>query len=322
MKKMDELLAKYMLGEATSDEMHAIDEWVKTSDDNLKYFTHFKLIWETSELLKIESKLDIDESWAEFKQLTDNNQPSARIRQLFAPVRWMKVAAMWLALAGVGALLYVILTPGKPNMLALQTTDKVKTDTLPDGSVITLNKHSLINYPERFTGNSRKISLNKGEAFFDIAHDKTKPFLIQVNDAVIKVVGTSFNIKTTPLKTQVIVETGVVQVMRKSMIMRLKPKEQVDIDYGAVTITKGISTDKLYNYYRTKQLVADKTPLWRVVEVMNEAYQANIVIADKKTANRPLTTTLIIGSLDQNLDVIRDTFNVHIIHKADKIIIQ
>lgn len=319
---MDELLAKYLLGEATNDEMQAIDEWVKTSEDNLKYFTHFKLIWETSELLKIESNLDADESWAEFKQLANKNQPSAGIRPLRRPVSWMKMAAIWLLVLGIAGILYTVIKPGKPNMLTLQTTDKVKTDTLADGSIITLNKHSVITYPEKFVGNNREISLNKGEAFFDIAHDPSKPFLIHINDAVVKVVGTSFNIKTSDSKTEVIVESGIVQVIRKKVIIRLTPKERADIDYGSVTIKKGLSTDQLYNYYRTDQLVADKTPLWRVVEVLNEAYNANIVIADKKLGLRPLTTTFNIGSLDRNLQIISETFNVHIVRKGNKIIIQ
>ena len=56
---MDELLVKYMLGEATAEEIEAVDKWVFANDTILKYFTHFKLIWEASRGLKTESNLDV-----------------------------------------------------------------------------------------------------------------------------------------------------------------------------------------------------------------------------------------------------------------------
>ncbi|WP_448702367.1 FecR domain-containing protein [Mucilaginibacter sp. AW1-3] len=320
---MDELLAKYLLGEASKEEIQAIEAWVKASSDNQKHFNHFKLIWETSKLLKIESKLDPDELWAEFKQMTQNTGNKATRRSMFFERRWMQIAAIALVLCIAGGVLYTALKPSKVNMLTLQSAGQVRTGTLPDGSVITLNKYSSIVYPDKFTGNTREIKLARGEAFFNIEHDKTKPFLIHVNDAIVQVLGTSFNIKTGNGKAEVIVETGIVQVIRNKVAIRLQPAEKVDIDYQSGGMKKGQSTDQLYNYYRTKKLVANKTPLWRVVEVLNEVYKANIVIADKKLAGRTLTTTFDISNpLDRNLQIISETFNVKIVRKAGRIIIQ
>lgn len=316
---MDELLAKYMLGEASGEEIKVVDEWVKASDANLKYFSHFKQIWNTAAALKVESKLDVDASWAEFKQLAANAQPQAQVKRLGGG--WLKVAAMLLFTIGTAALVYKLLdTPAQ--MLTLQTGNVVKADTLADGSVITLNKNSTITYPDKFTGDKREITLVKGEAFFEIAPDKAKPFLIHINDAVVKVVGTSFNIRRQDTLTKIVVETGVVQVIRKKIVIRLKPNETAEIDRRSGRIKKGVATDRLYNFYRTNQLVADNTPLWRVVQILNEAYNANITIADKRTANRLLSTTLVIGSLEDNLSVIRETFNLQTVRKAGKIIIQ
>ena len=60
-------------------------------------------------------------------------------------------------------------------------------------------------------------------------------------------------------------------------------------------------TDKLYNYYRTKQFVCDDTPLWKLVEVVNEAYNSNILIGDPAIRNLTITTTFDNESLDQVL---------------------
>jgi transmembrane sensor len=322
MGTMDDILVKYMLGEASNQEVQAIDEWVKASEENMQYFTHFKLIWQTGELLQIESKLDENKSWDEFKEMAIVKKPETVVKAINPTLRWLSIAAMLLVCFGAGALLYTVLKPSKISMVTFAATQTVRVDTLPDGSVITLNKNSAITYPDRFAGNTRQIKLNNGEAFFSIAHNKAKPFLINVNDVVIKVVGTSFNIKTTQSKTEVIVETGVVQVIRKKVVIKLKAKDKADIDNLSGNITKGFTTDQLYNYYRTKQLVADKTPLWRVIEVLNEIYGANITLNNKKLANLTLTTTLNTTSLDSNLRIIGETFRAQIIRKPGKIIIQ
>lgn len=311
-----------MLGEATAAEIEIVDKWVFASKDNLKYFTHFKLIWEASRGLKTESNLDIEDSWAEFKHLTQQlNPPATLIRPLNRYGRWMKIAAIWIAVLGITGLFYTFLRPGTPTMITLQALNSVEVDTLSDGSVITLNKYAVLSYPTKFTGGMREVKLTRGEAFFNIAHNRSKPFIIHVNDALIKVVGTSFNIKNDHSNAEIIVETGIVQVIHKKVIVRLKPKEKADIDFQSGKITKGLTTDKLYNYYRTQELVANKTPLWKVVKVLSEIYHVKIEIADKKVANSLLTTTFKVDSLDRILNVISQTFNVRIVHQPHRIII-
>ncbi|WP_114937707.1 FecR family protein [Mucilaginibacter endophyticus] len=318
---MDELLTKYMLNETTSVENETINRWLSENDDNRKYFDHFKLIWNTSRELKIESKLDPETSWAEFKQLAQSrSEASVKIKTLNPVNRWLKIAAVWLVILGSAGVLYTIFKPAKANMLTLQSGNVVRKVILSDGSLITMNKNSVLHYPDKFTGDTREISL-KGEAFFDVAHDKSKPFMIHVNDVVVKVVGTSFNIKATGPNTEVIVETGVVQVIQQEIVVKLKPKEKASVQNGRMQ--KGNSQDELYNYYRTQKFVANKTPLWRLVDVLNEVYKANIVIDNKKLANRTITTTFKADSLDGILDIVSKTLgDVKVIKKPHLIIIK
>jgi transmembrane sensor len=327
---MDELLAKYMMGEATAAEMEFVVQWAKQSEHNKKYFADFQLIWETAKTLKTESNLDAEASWTEFKQLREikedsleeNTRPQGGIvKPLNSFTRWMKIAAVWISVVGIASFLYTFLN-GEPELLTLQSFNAVKTDTLSDGSVIILNKNSIITYPSKFTGKTREMKLVTGEAFFSIAHDHSKPFLVHLNDAVVKVVGTSFNIRNSKTKAEIIVETGIVEVIRKKVVIRLKPTEKVAIDYASGSVLKGVSKDNFYNYYRTEEFVANKTPLWRVIEVLNEVYEVNIQIPDKALANRTLTTTIKLGALDPILDLIANTFNVHIIHEPGQIIIK
>jgi ferric-dicitrate binding protein FerR (iron transport regulator) len=323
METIDELLAKYMLGEAKLADIEAIDKWISASKHNLKYFTHFKLIWETSAVLKIESNIDVEKAWEEFKELTEkNSNRSATIRQLYPKKRWMLIATIWISFFGIAGLLYAILHPGRTVTLALQTTNQVRIDTLMDGSVITLNKNSILYYPDRFSDTAREVKLDKGEAFFNIAPDKRKPFLIRVNDVLIKVTGTSFNIKNARENTEVIVKSGIVQVSRRKVTIKLNAGEKLNINYYTGELKKEPNTDELYNYYYTHQFVLNNTPLWRIAEVLNGAYNVNIVIPDKKMADCTLNTTFRDGPLDDMLNVIEQTLEVHIVKYANMIIIQ
>lgn len=326
---MEEILIKYVIGEATAAEEEQVSGWLKENKSNEQQLEHFRLIWETSKTLQPESTLDEEVSWQEFKALIDEAQADAKpdltagkMQKQKTPVRWMQMAAVWVLIAGAALVWFTQYYQARPDLITLQSYDTVKTDTLADGSIITLNKNSVAVYPEKFTGNTREMKLLSGEAFFNIAHNREQPFIVHINDAAVRVVGTSFNIRNNQKKAEVIVETGIVEVSRKKVIIRLRPTEKVDIDYGTGKFKKGITKDTFYNYYRTKEFVALKTPLWRVVEVLNEVYKVDIQIPDQVLANRKLTTTLRLGSLDPILEVIAIAFNAHIVHEGDKIIIQ
>lgn len=209
-----------------------------------------------------------------------------------------------------------------PLDLALQTQTGTRIDTLPDGSVITLNKFSELKYPEKFVGNSRNISLEQGEAFFDVAKNRNKPFIIQVKDITVKVVGTSFNIKISDKNTEVIVETGIVQVSKNGKTVDLLPSEKVTVSSSNSSLIKENSTDHLYNYYRSKEFEANETPLKRVIEVLNEAYGAHIILEREELGELTLTTTFKNESLDDILDVISKTFNLKVEKKNKTIIIK
>jgi ferric-dicitrate binding protein FerR (iron transport regulator) len=232
----------------------------------------------------------------------------------------MRIAALFLLIAGAAVLYYISPREVPVQNLALVATKQTLIDTLSDGSVVTLNKNSSLSYPDRFEGEQRMVAL-KGEAFFSVTPNKDKPFLITVNDVTVKVVGTSFNIKSENGIIEVVVETGVVEVIRKNEVLQLRPKEKAVVKKDS-TMLKSQETEKLYNYYRTREFTCDNTPLWKLVDVLNEAYDTKIVIGRDALRNLPLTTTFNNESLDQILEIIRATFDITITRQNNTIILQ
>jgi transmembrane sensor len=233
---------------------------------------------------------------------------------------WIRMAAALIIVAGIGLLVYLTGNQA-PKELSLLAQHTVLNDTLPDGSVVTINKGSAISYPEKFKGTTREVKL-KGEAFFHVTPNKEQPFIVSVNDVQVTVVGTSFNIKTINGNTEVIVESGIVRVTRAGKTIELHANEKLMVAANDATLNKQPVDDHLYNYYRTKQFVCEDTPLWKLVELLNEAYDTKIVIADPALRNLPLTTTFNNESLDQVLNIISITFNIDVSKEGDTILLK
>ncbi|MGY3212872.1 FecR family protein [Mucilaginibacter sp. HD30] len=110
--------------------------------------------------------------------------------------------------------------------------------TLPDGTNVWLNSASSINYPTAFVGNERKVAIT-GEAYFEVAKDKSKPFHVVAGNQSIEVLGTHFNvmayadeenIKTTLLE-------GSVKISEHNNISILRPGDQAVVaSKGGITV--------------------------------------------------------------------------------------
>jgi len=317
---IDDLLAKYLLGEATDEERMLVESWINSNDANKKQYDDLKLIWEESMNVAAVSAVDENVAWQRFKTRIHQPKAPALVKRMNS-VPWWRIAALFFIVIGAGYLGYKLLSEKPVHNLVVASHQTTVTDTLPDGSIITLNKNSEVDYPSRFKSNTRTIAL-KGEAFFNVTPDKKKPFIIQVNDINIRVVGTSFNVRSLNGVTEVIVETGVVQVIRNNKILELRPNEKTRITDRDSVLMKDKVQDKLYNYYRSKQFVCDNTPLWKFVDVLNEAYDVNIVIENPKLRSLPLTAPFDNESLDRILEVIHETFDIAIIKEKDRIILR
>ncbi len=315
--RIDELLAKYFADEATPPEQRAVEEWIEEDASNRHYFNHFKWIWEGSDELVQANTPDTHKAWQRF--LRHAKKEDARKAGKW---NWRNIAAALLLMMGAATITYFIVNSdsASANMLAFTTHDEVKVDTLPDGSIATLNKHSQLTYPSRFKSKERKVTL-KGEAFFAVTPSKEKPFVIEINDVSIKVIGTSFNVRSDNGQTEVIVETGIVQVTKNNNTVELKAGERalLLVTDSAVAEKKVVSSDKLYNYYISRTFICDNTPLWKLVEKLNEAYNVTITIEGKGIKALPLSVTFDEESLDVILKVISQTLGVQVAQEGDTI---
>jgi transmembrane sensor len=313
----DELLVSYLLNEGDEDSRQFVEQWIIENPENARYFENFKTIWDVSKGLDASTQIDENEAWTRF--LERASQKPARVVAIRKFSRTLQVAATVLIIITLAAISYFIYDYTDRSPVILATHSATQTTSLPDGSEITLNRKSAIRYIRKLRGKTRAVQL-KGEAFFKVAPNKEKPFVIAVNDVTVTVLGTSFNVKGYGGQTEVAVESGTVKVESKGRSVILQPGEQVIINNADSGIVEQKTGAKLYNYYVTKEFVCDNTPLWKLVEVLNEAYDVRIQIRNEELRQLPLTTTFHKESLDNILDVISETFNINITRDGDRIL--
>lgn len=164
------------------------------------------------------------------------------------PLTWMAVAASLAILFGFGHLLYGELDREEevvPVQELVRTTEwgQKLNLSLSDGTQIRLNSGSSIRYPEKFTGDSRVVELD-GEAYFEVAQDPLRPFIIKLGEVHTTVLGTSFNINSYSGQDQiaVTVASGKVRVASEHKEVHLGPNEQGQFDRRTQSMTK-IKTD-------------------------------------------------------------------------------
>ena len=319
MEMNDDVLISYLLGEADAQQLHQVAVWRASNPENERHFMEFKLIWARSLELDFKGKNSAAESLQRLKsRLAEQHEVRTTTKGIKLRT-WLSIAA------GITVLFtatWLYINEKYPAELQTKTVNIVQTDTLSDGSIVTLNKQSVFTYPEKFTGNQRLVALPAGEAFFNITPDKTKPFIIRSGMASIRVVGTSFNVKHKNNAVEVIVETGTVQVSSAGKTITLHSGDKGLVDNKTGISEKSVNTDQLYTWYRSKVFIAENTSLWRMVDVLNEAYSANISIGRKELRDLQLHTTFKNESLAEILKVISDTFNITVEKHGDQIILR
>jgi ferric-dicitrate binding protein FerR (iron transport regulator) len=196
--QMNDLLQKYYEGATSLEEEKVLEEYFVNHPDP-----------------------GAEQAWFKGRSIFKQEIPSAKLEmrivssleeQKFSlPLRsWYMGIAATIVLAMV-IILYLTFVGQHDSLITKNSGSSRKKITLADGSLITLNINTIIQYPETFDGPVREVWLKEGEAFFEIAKDPKHPFIVHTHDTRTEVVGTSFNIRMNVLKsTEVIVTTGVV----------------------------------------------------------------------------------------------------------------
>jgi transmembrane sensor len=201
--------------------------------------------------------------------------------------------------------------------------------TLPDGSEVWLNAASSLKFPVAFSGKDRAVELT-GEAYFEVAKNKNKPFRIQANGSSIEVLGTHFNIKayqdedgvkTTLLEGSVKVQSALplrpAQDDKLGSIV-LKPGQQARVINGAIKVLDNEDLDEVMAW-KNGQFSFNDAGIETIMRDVERWYDAEVVYEGNVTYHfraDGISRTLPVSKL---LEVFEMTNRVHFKIEGKKI---
>jgi transmembrane sensor len=319
--KFAEILRRYIQGNASRDEKKFIDAWY----NNVENGADDQDIPNDNEL------------WLHFEPLIRrhiNREPHKIRRHSF--INWYST--------GVAATIFVVIglyfvfnkvsldpQQSQKEMVAIQWEEVINNSDVPkrivlsDKSSVTLGPKALLKFPKQFIGNERTVYV-RGDAFFEISHDTTRPFFVHVGEVTTRVLGTSFNINSDEKKVVVSVKTGKVSVTAnstKTEAVVLTPNQQAVYDKANELLSKGIveSPTTILSAEELTKLRFEEQSASKIFEAIEKIYGIHLVFDKETFSNCLLTTTISDDDLFKKLDVVCQAIGATYERNVDRIII-
>lgn len=300
-----ELIERYIHNQTDQDEVKRLNIRIKNNQE-ISSWLEQKIIASPSTMdndvqarifRDIENKIDI-------KDKTDKAEQNH-----FQLTKWLRVAAMFVlpVITAVGMYFYRSPDETVPGQLVVAVERGQKANiTLPDGSKVWLNSQSRLTYSTNFNVRQRELQLD-GEAYFEVAHNPNKPFIVRSNDISVRALGTAFGVKAynEDVLISSILMKGKVLVTTPDGEAILKPNERIIYDKTKhkkeqTTVTN--ATD--FTGWIHNELRFEDESLGDIAKTIRRIYNVEVVFASEKLKSQRYTGTINNNSLESVLNII------------------
>lgn len=306
-----ELVERYFEGSITEAEIKELSDWIK-NDYRLQK-------WLEQEIANSGAMIDpvlSDKLFARIKERTIGNEAaidaevSVSVPKITKSIRasnlrWAAAIVLPICIAFFTYyLLNVSTTVGTPFIVKADKGDKATVE-LPDGTNVVLNSASQLSYLSSFGEKERKVELT-GEAYFKVAHDEKRTFIVQIGELEVKVLGTSFNVSAyEDVKdiTVVLLEGKVgVYTLEASHIMFPGDKIEYNKTTHKVIASKVHPTD--YIEWTKGNLYFEKESLENIMKTLSRIYNVEIRFESDKLSKEHFTGTIPGGGIQNALNIL------------------
>ncbi len=330
------LLAKYVQGEASADETKRMQVWLAEDAAHQELLERAQAAWIASGDVYEAYTPETTAAWQAIARRTGARRSDAR-RTRDTPVValatktsrrvWLLRAAAVVGLVvGLVFLVRLLNLTGNPELAEASTGDhETKQLILADGTQVWLNERTTLRYDKDFDDSVRAVYLS-GEAFFEVARHEDQPFRIVGEGAVVRVLGTSFNVRAVPADMAMVVTvvSGVVSLANRddqqSSVILTKGEQGV-YRVADRRVNRSVAIEPNALAWRTRRLTFQNQPLSEVATVLEEVYQ-RLVVVDTASANLRLTAAFDDQPLEEVLEIISLTLDVDHPVRGDTIYLQ
>lgn len=304
-RNIDKLFNRYISNMSSADDMHELLALMK-KEEHADYFdevllSHWSRILDKEQVVNADKILLLEEE--AFNILHQKKEKSINIvavpKKKTLWWKWSLAIASILLIFIIGAKILAMSMAVDNFAQYLSSVGTTQDITLPDNSTLTINANTFVEVESDFNDKNRIVHL-EGECYFDIAPNKEKTFIIKNKSIEVKVVGTSFNVKSYEEDrfVEVTVTSGKValEVANEGVQLFLQPDERFVLDKTTGTFEKKIVDSNKYTQWRQGLLYFEKTPLTEVVKTLNRIYPEQIILKD-------VTRDFYITGIHDNKDI-------------------
>lgn len=231
-----------------------------------------------------------------------------------ALLKWgMATAAVVALCIGFSAIYLADKAPSPAQALLTQQNKERSTlvTTLEDGSIVYLTEATSLQYPEHFATEKREVSL-RGDALFDIAGNRQRPFLIETEEVRVEVLGTAFNVKTNGTATpfELSVQRGLVKVILKKdgQDIYVKAGETVTLLERKLHLRNTPNSEQFAGYTRNIRFKDERlADILRVINLQDKSVQ---MLTSPGLGERKLTVTFANESPETMAELICMALNL------------
>jgi len=304
---LNEIILKQISGTATAGEMALLNSWLKEDGGNNKIYDTLYNIHQISSVKESSFVTDKEQAW---QNILDNiTIPKIKSRIIYAFLKYAAAAAVFLL---VGIAINSLWNNRKSNQMAQQfstfivPTGQKSEIVLPDGSKVWLNSGTTFKYSGNFNKDNREVVLN-GEAFFEVAKNKSIKFTINTGNSSVEVYGTAFNVKNYAIDNllEVSVKEGKVGFFADGQkVSDLTLDEQLIFKKDVKQATLSKANIDVVTAWKNNQLVFKATPVSELVKYLERWYGVTITLENNHLAGRKYTFKVKTESLTELLKLI------------------
>jgi transmembrane sensor len=272
---------------------------------------------------KIEA--DLDETTSKTLSIESvNNSTTVNKKSFLFKYKTVALAASMALIIGIGFM--IMQNQNQETMLAFDGS-KLQSMQFEDGSVLYSKQNAKINYPKKFSKNTREIIQTDGVAFYEITKNPERPFIIHSEIGTVRVLGTSFTTNVSTDSIQVIVKTGKVSVTTATDSILLLPTESIvyyadgrkpkmidAVTQEAIEIENKNTEPKIISYSEIK--------LINILEELQQKYKVKISCNAKMIGDKKITGRFVDGDIDALLSAICEASGLSFVKNNQTYIIQ
>lgn len=301
-ENIDELIARFLSGEASPEEAMMLEDWKQEAPENLAHFERSERAIALLDGTKL-PEIDSAGAWQKVKPLLDKD----KVKPLYPKNLFTRIAAAVIILLGISVGFVLLFNTDREgaSYLADNTAKDIK---LSDGSEVTVFAHSSLRADKGFGKTNRLMHLN-GNATFSVVHDESMPFVIDAGNVFIKDIGTRFTVRSS-IDTDTVyvhVDEGIVLLFDSlGSALEIRATEHALYIRSKKQIVKNETTVTQPN----AQLSFSNKPLGEVIATLNSTYHTAIVLQNASLKNCTITTRFEHEDLETIVSIIAETLGL------------